>query len=58
MEETVPVPHKIIKTPGLTVMLYERYTTFRQVYTDGRRLPGDPQPAWMRVATRTATHWA
>ena len=28
-------------------MLYERDTTFRQVYTDGRKLPDDPQPSWL-----------
>lgn len=42
-----PAPFKIAQTPGLTVMIYERDTTFRQVYTDGRDLPVDPQPAWM-----------
>lgn len=45
--EMAPAPYKIVETPGLTFMLYERGTTFRQVYTDGRKLPVDPQPAWM-----------
>lgn len=45
--ETAPAPYKIIQTPGLTAMLYERDTTFRQIYTDGRKLPDDPQPAWL-----------
>jgi hypothetical protein len=45
--EIAPAPYKIVQTPGLTLMLYERDTTFRQVYTDGRKLPGDPQPAWL-----------
>jgi hypothetical protein len=45
--EMAPAPYKIIQTPGLTVMLYERDTTFRQVYTDGRKLPDDPQPSWL-----------
>jgi hypothetical protein len=45
--EMAPAPYKIIQTPGLTVMLYERDTTYRQVYTDGRKLPGDPQPSWL-----------
>jgi hypothetical protein len=45
--ETAPAPYKIIQTPGLTFMLYERDTTFRQVYTDGRKLPDDPQPSWL-----------
>jgi len=45
--EMAPAPYKIIQVPGLTVMLYERDTTFRQVYTDGRKLPDDPQPSWL-----------
>jgi hypothetical protein len=45
--EMAPAPYKIIQTPGLTVMLYERDTTYRQVYTDGRKLPDDPQPSWL-----------
>ena len=45
--EMAPAPYKIVQTPGLTVMLYERDTTFRQVYTDGRKLPADPQPTWL-----------
>jgi len=40
-------PYKIIQTPGLVVMLYEVDNTHRQVYTDGRKLPADPQPAWL-----------
>ncbi len=45
--EMAPAPYKIVQTPGLTLMLYERDTTFRQVYTDGRKLPEDPQPSWL-----------
>lgn len=42
-----PAPYKIVQTRGLTMMLYERDTTFRQVFTDGRKLPEDPQPSWL-----------
>ena len=28
-------------------MLYEVDGTHRQIYTDGRKLPMDPQPAWL-----------
>src|SRR6516225_1346727 len=45
--ETAPAPYKIVQTPGVTFMLYERDTTYRQVYTDGRKLPEDPQPSWL-----------
>jgi hypothetical protein len=45
--EMAPAPYKIVQTPGLTFMLYERDRTYRQVYTDGRKLPDDPQPSWL-----------
>lgn len=40
------MPKKLIQTPGLLVMLYESYHSFRQIYTDGRPLPRNPDPAW------------
>jgi hypothetical protein len=46
MAETAPAPYKIVQTPGSMLILYERDTTFRQIYTDGRKLPDDLQPAW------------
>ena len=36
-----------MQTPGLVLVLYESQTLFRQIFTDGRRLPEDPQPAWL-----------
>jgi hypothetical protein len=39
--------HKIVQAPGLIVILYEYQTTFRQIFTDGRALPSDPNPTWM-----------
>src|ERR1051326_1362581 len=36
-------PFKIIQTPGIIAMLYEVDNTHRQIYTDGRALPVDPQ---------------
>jgi hypothetical protein len=39
-------PFKIIQTPGVIAVLYEVDNTHRQIYTDGRPLPVDPQPAW------------
>jgi len=47
MVEMAPAPYKIVQMPGVTLMLYERDTTFRQVFTDGRKLPDDPQPSWL-----------
>ena len=40
-------PFKIIQTHGLIVILYELDNTHRQIYTDGRKLPADPQPTWL-----------
>ena len=40
-------PFKIIQTPGVIAILYEVDNMFRQVYADGRKLPVDPQPAWV-----------
>jgi hypothetical protein len=53
--EMAPAPYKIVQTPGLTFMLYERDTTFRQVYTDGRKLPDDPQPSWLGTLSANGT---
>jgi hypothetical protein len=41
-------PFKILQMPHELVMLYETSTNeiFREVYTDGRPLPKDPQPSW------------
>lgn len=40
-------PMKIVQTPRLVVVLYEYHTIFRQIFTDGRALPEDPNPTWM-----------
>ena len=44
---SVGSPVKIVQTPGLVVFLYEYQTLYRQVFTDGRSLPQDPNPTWM-----------
>jgi hypothetical protein len=41
-----PQPRKIIQTPGLIVILYEAQGGIRQIFTDGRPLPKDPEPWW------------
>jgi hypothetical protein len=46
--------HKIVQTPGLIVVLYEYNTMYRQIFTDGRPLPVDPNPSWMGYSTG---HW-
>jgi hypothetical protein len=45
--DLLPVPFKIVQTPGLMLILYEDFENFRQIYTDGRSLPIDPQPAFL-----------
>lgn len=44
--DLVPYPFKILTVPGLTVILYEAVHSYRQIFTDGRPLPVDPNPAW------------
>ena len=46
--------HKIIQTPDVILVLYEYLTTFRQIFTDGRALPKDPNPTWMGYSVG---HW-
>ncbi len=43
----IPTASKIIQTPGLIAVIHEGDGTFRQIYTDGRKHPDDPQPLWM-----------
>ena len=51
--ELIAFPFKIVQTPGLIVMMYEDNTR-RQIYTDGRKLPGDPNPTWLGYSVG---HW-
>jgi hypothetical protein len=44
--DLVPYPFKIMETPGVVVILYEAIHSYRQIFTDGRTLPRDPNPAW------------
>jgi len=39
-------PFKMIQAPDQITVLYELDNTFRQIHTDGRKLPIDPQPTW------------
>jgi hypothetical protein len=42
-----PAPWKIVQTPGLTVVVYEAFSLWRQIFTDGRRLAGNVNPTWL-----------
>jgi len=46
-----PYPRKMIQMPGLLVILFERDTAYRQIFTDGRPLPVDPQPSFNGYST-------
>jgi hypothetical protein len=52
--DAIPAPFKIVQTPELTVILYEGWTIYRQIFIDGRELPKDPNPAWMGYSVG---HW-
>jgi hypothetical protein len=40
-------PFKMVQTPTEIVVLHEDNNPPRQIYTDGRKLPADPDPSWM-----------
>jgi hypothetical protein len=46
-----PLYRKFVRTPGLLVILNERDAGYRQIFTDGRPLPQDPQPSWNGYST-------
>jgi hypothetical protein len=39
-------PWKIVQTPRLTVILFENFTDFRQIHTDGRGYPPETAGTW------------
>jgi hypothetical protein len=42
-----PYPFEVMHTPKVTVLLYEYDHIVRRIYTDGRKLPEDPDLLWM-----------
>jgi hypothetical protein len=46
-----PQYKKIVQTPGLIIVLHEFEASYRQIFTDGRPLPTDPQPSWNGYST-------
>ena len=48
------LPIKIIQTRSVIVMLFEEFDVFRQIFTDGRKLPVDPFPSWFGYSV---AHW-
>ena len=51
---TVPFLRKIVQTRGLLLFLSEANASYRQIFTDGRPLPEDPNPSWNGYSTG---HW-
>ncbi len=43
---TLPHYQKVVQVPGLIVMLTEFNAGYRQIFTDARPLPVDPNPSW------------
>ena len=40
------LPFKILQMQGVTVLLFEEFHMYRQIHTEGRQLPVNPEPAW------------
>lgn len=51
---TLATPMKFVQIPGLTLILYETRTMFRQIFTDGRPLPEVDWPSWQGYSIG---HW-
>ncbi|HXD72928.1 MAG TPA: hypothetical protein VN628_04300 [Vicinamibacterales bacterium] len=45
-KDNIPDGLKVVQTPDLVIFLHDSRTIFRQIFTDGRSLPKDPQPTW------------
>ena len=39
-------PMKIVQNRRVTIILFEEFNHYRQLHTDGRPFPRDPQPTW------------
>jgi hypothetical protein len=50
----LPYIFKIAYTPGMYLILYEANNLFRQIFTDGRELPKEPNPTWLGYSVG---HW-
>lgn len=52
--DAVPYPFKIVNSPDMVILLYEAVHSYRQIFTDGRALPKDPNPTWLGYSVG---HW-
>src|ERR1700686_2972328 len=46
-----PAPWKIVQNPGLSVVVYEAFNLWRQIFLDGRELQRDVNPTLMGYST-------
>lgn len=46
--------YRIVQSPSMMVLLYERGSIYREIFMDGRELPKDPNPTWMGYSVG---HW-
>ena len=54
LNETTSIPYRIVQTKGLVLIFHEEFDTNpRQIFTDGRELPKDPNPTWMGYSVGT-----
>ncbi len=53
-KDNIPDGLKVVQTEDLTLVLHESRTIYRQIFTDGRKLPKDPQTTWMGYSVG---HW-
>ena len=47
----IPLPYKIVQTPGLILVLYEENSIHRQIFLDGRKMVPDAEPRWSGYST-------
>jgi hypothetical protein len=53
-KDNIPDGLKLVQTEDLIILLHESRTIYRQIFTDGRPLPRNPQPTWMGYSVG---HW-
>jgi hypothetical protein len=46
----MPTPQEFLQVPGRVIQFWEREHEWRAIWTDGRSLPEDPDPAWYGYA--------
>lgn len=49
--DVFPLFRKVVQLPGYIVILNELNASYRQIFTDGRPLPVDPNPTWNGYST-------